>query len=63
MNDRTSNKSQRLKALLQRIAYTEERPLHNLNDLQSFVEELMERGVIVREGPAFRIRWEAIPRG
>ena len=47
----------RLRAVLQQIADAEGRLLENTGDLQEFVDELTERGVITREGEQFRIRW------
>ena len=58
MFDRTPRSGAlRLRAVLQRIADAEGRLLESTGDLQEFVDELTERGVITREGHRFRIRW------
>lgn len=58
MSDRTPRSGPLgLRAVLQQIANAEGRLLQSTVDLQEFVDELTERGVITREGRQFRIRW------
>ena len=58
---RFSNGARRLRSTLLQIAGAEGRLIEDTHDLQAFVSELSERGIITREGSHFRIRWGIAP--